>query len=98
MFGRVHQIEPDIPLRKIVHRSVVGFLDAQCRVAVGNCHATKHDFDVPTLRQQVDTMIGAGDKTGGGVRHIDFLQKAVTSRARYTPQTRRCSLRAVVDR
>jgi hypothetical protein len=33
---------------------------------------------VAALRHEIDPIIGPGGKTGGGVRHIDFLHGAVT--------------------
>jgi len=54
---------------------VAGLFDAQRSAAVGDRLASEHDLDATALRQKVDTVIGAADKTGGRVRHLDFLQR-----------------------
>ena len=42
---------------------------------VGDRLASEHDLDATALREEVDTVIAAADKTGGRVRHLDFLRR-----------------------
>ena len=75
MICRAQQIEPDVLLRKVMHRPVAGLLDAQGRTALGYRHIAKNDFDAPAFRHQIDAIIRAADKTWGGVGHFDILQR-----------------------
>src|SRR5262249_4130762 len=39
------------------------------------------NLDAPALGQEVDAVVGACDKTGGGSRHLGFLQSAISAMA-----------------